>query len=371
MNALDEVYMAKAIQLAKQGHYTTHPNPRVGCVLVKDNVIVGEGFHIKAGEPHAERHALEMAGDKAQGATAYVTLEPCSHTGRTPPCADGLIEAKVARVVIGMQDPNPLVSGKGLEKLRQAGIEVHEIPILEASAKALNSGFIKRMQTNFPFVRCKMGMSIDGRTAMRNGESQWITGSDARQDVQFLRAQSSVILTGIGTALADDPSMNVRLTAEQLALPDGVEIRQPIKVLLDSQLLLPLDAKLLELSVPLWIFCGESVDMAKCKKLESQGAKIFSVAQNDNGLKLDLILSCLANEGINEVLVEAGAQLAGSFLQQDLVDELILYCAPVLLGDAARGLCHLPKIQHLSDKLAWRFSDVRLIGEDLRLTLTH
>ncbi|MCK5002367.1 MAG: bifunctional diaminohydroxyphosphoribosylaminopyrimidine deaminase/5-amino-6-(5-phosphoribosylamino)uracil reductase RibD [Gammaproteobacteria bacterium] len=346
--------MQRAIRLAQKGLYSTDPNPRVGCVLVKDNKIVGEGWHQKAGEPHAEVLALRQAGNEAKAATAYVTLEPCSHTGKTPPCAEALVEADVSRVVVAMQDPNPLVAGQGLKRLQDSGITV-ESGLMEAQARALNPGFIKRMETGLPYVRVKMAMSLDGRTAMASGESQWITGDAARRDVQLLRARSSAVLTGIGTVLSDDPSMNVRLTAEEL---DVDEVRQPLQVVLDSALRFPAKAKIAEVN-------GDVVIMTTSK---NDVANAVQVEEKDGHVDLKAALKFLAEKEINEIHVEAGAILSGAFLQQQLVDEIVVYMAPHIMGDEARGLFALPGLSEMKDRISLDIQDVRMLGKDLRIT---
>ncbi len=368
MSAEDRRFMARAIRLARKGLYTTHPNPRVGCVLVKDGKIVGEGFHLRAGEPHAERLAIAAAGAEAKGATAYVTLEPCCHHGRTPPCTDGLIEAGVSRVVTAMQDPNPLVAGEGLERLRQAGIQV-ECGLLEQEAAALNPGFIKRMRQGLPHVRCKLAMSLDGRTAMASGESKWITDEAARLDVQRLRARSSAIVTGIGTVLADDPSLNVRLEPEELPeLPPGVELGQPVRVVFDSHLRMPVDAKMLTLPGVTVIICCSERDPAKRSKLEAAGALVVRRPVGSECVELHSVFEYLASQEINEVLVEAGPVLAGSLLTEGLVDELVIYMAPHLMGDGGRGLFHLPGLEKMQDRIDLDITDVRSVGRDIRIT---
>lgn len=353
----DAIYMARAIGLAKKGLYTTDPNPRVGCVLVKDNVVIGEGWHVKAGQGHAEIEALKAVSD-AKGATAYVTLEPCSHHGRTPPCCDALIKAGVSRVVAAMQDPNPLVAGRGLERLKAAGIEV-SCSILEQDAQALNRGFIKRMTENRPFVRSKLAMSLDGRTAMASGESKWITSAEARSDVHKLRAQSSAILTGISTVLADDPALNARL---------GDEVVQPIRVVLDSQLKMPVTARMASLSGrSLILTCSQ--DKQRRQALQQAGFEVYGLAENEGRLDLNAVLDFLASQQINEVLVEAGAVLNGALLAENLVDEWIVYMAPCVLGDQGRGLFTVPGLQQMSDKKCFHLRDVRQVGPDLKLTL--
>lgn len=350
--------MARAISLAKRGIYTTDPNPRVGCVLVRDNVIIGEGWHVKAGQGHAEVEALKTVAD-ARGATAYVTLEPCSHQGRTPPCCDALIKAGVVRVVAAMQDPNPLVAGRGLERLKAAGIEV-SCGLLEQDAQALNRGFIKRMTENRPFVRSKLAMSLDGRTAMASGESKWITSAEARADVHRLRAQSSAILTGISTVLADDPALNARLEDE---------IVQPVRVVLDSQLRMPVTAQMANSpGRSLILTCQQ--DERRWQPLLQAGFEVYGLAGYQGRLDLHAVLNFLAGQQVNEVLVEAGAVLNGALLAENLVDEWIVYMAPCVLGDRGRGLFTVPGMRQMSDRKNFHLRDVRQIGPDLKLTLT-
>jgi diaminohydroxyphosphoribosylaminopyrimidine deaminase/5-amino-6-(5-phosphoribosylamino)uracil reductase len=358
MNADDHRYMSRAVRLAVKGLYTTDPNPRVGCVIVKNGQIIGEGWHQWAGKPHAEIHALLQAGDNAEGSTVYVSLEPCSHHGKTPPCADALIKAKVARVVAAMQDPNPLVVGKGLQKLADAGIQVQS-GILQPQAEALNPGFIKRMRHKKPLVRCKLAMSIDGRTALANGESQWITGTEARRDVHHLRARSSAILTGINTVLADDPSLNVRL--------ESPDVLQPIRVVVDSQLRMPLDAKMLSLPGTTLIATVNN-DEQKIAQLQKRGAEVIVMDHRDGKVGLDVLLQHLADRQVNEIMVEAGPVLNGALLQQQLVDELVIYMAPCLLGDSAKGLFTLPGLQKMADRVELSINDVRAVGNDWRIS---
>jgi len=355
--------MQRALRLAQKGLYSTDPNPRVGCVLVKNENIVGEGGHQKAGEPHAEVLALKQAGDKAKNATAYVTLEPCSHTGKTPPCADALIQAGVSRVIVAMQDPNPLVAGQGLKRLQDAGIEV-ESGLMEVQASALNPGFIKRMETGLPYVRIKMAMSLDGRTAMASGESQWITGDAARQDVQLLRARSSAILTGIGTVLSDDPSMNVRVSAEELNVD---KIRQPVRVVLDSALRFPFSAKIAKVAGEVLVMTAVDVTAAN-SDVENRDCQFVQIAEKDGHVDLTAALKYLAEKEINEVHVEAGAILSGAFLQQQLVDEIVIYMAPHIMGDEAKGLFSLPGLSKMKDRISLNIQDVRMLGKDLRIT---
>lgn len=350
--------MAEALRLAWRGLHSTDPNPRVGCVLVRDGAVVGRGWHQRAGEPHAEVYALREAGVAARGATAYVTLEPCSHHGRTPPCAEGLIAAGVGRVVAAMVDPNPLVAGQGLARLRQAGIPA-ESGLLAGQAEALNPGFCKRMRSGLPWVRVKLAQSLDGRTAMASGESQWITAPAARADVQRLRARSSAILTGIGTLLADDPSLNVRLEGAW---------RQPLRVVLDSALRTPPTARLLGLPGSTLILTA-SGDSTRAAALATAGAELRQVATvSAGGLDLQAVLRLLGERQCNEVHVEAGATLSGALVAAGLVDELVVYVAPLLLGDGARGLLHLPGLQCMAEGIRLAVTDLREVGRDIRIT---
>ncbi|MEO9275209.1 bifunctional diaminohydroxyphosphoribosylaminopyrimidine deaminase/5-amino-6-(5-phosphoribosylamino)uracil reductase RibD [Marinomonas sp. 5E14-1] len=365
-----EYWMAKAIQLAKKGLYTTHPNPRVGCVLVNGDQSIGQGFHLKTGEGHAEVNALadakNNASDQITGATAYVTLEPCSHQGKTPPCADALIKAGVSRVVFGMQDPNPEVSGRGLEKLKKAGIEVIG-PVLEAECEAINLGFIKRMREGLPYVRVKLAMSLDGRTAMESGESQWITGSDARLDVQRLRAQSDAIVTGIGSVLTDNPSMTVRIDSDDQEV-DPKTVRQPLRVVMDTALSIVPEAKILYPTSQAYIFSiEEEIEEEHLDVLKKKGVTVrFSPPGEDGRLDLLDAMEQLADAGINEVLLETGSELAGGFLQAGLVDEIVVYMAPKLLGSSARPLFQLP-LETMDEAVELELKSVRQVGQDLRL----
>jgi diaminohydroxyphosphoribosylaminopyrimidine deaminase/5-amino-6-(5-phosphoribosylamino)uracil reductase len=354
-DARDSVWMARALQLAERGLYTTSPNPRVGCVLVKEDQIVGEGWHERAGQPHAEVHALRAAGEAARGATAYVTLEPCSHHGRTPPCADALIAAGVARVVVVVQDPNPQVAGEGIEKLRNAGIAV-ESGLMEAAARELNIGFFARMTRGTPWVRSKTGMSLDGRTALANGVSQWITGPAARRDVQHWRARSCAVLTGAGTVLADDPRLNVR---------EIETVRQPLRVILDNELQTQPSARMLKEEGVL-IYTAVK-DAAKIAALRQAGAAVEVLPDGAGQVDLPAVMCDLAQHGINEVLVEAGSTLNGALLRAGLVDELLLYVAPQLLGDAARGIAQLGELTALEQRIDLTWQDVRQVGADLRI----
>lgn len=346
--------MARALQLAAHGLYTTSPNPRVGCVIVKDGRIIGEGWHERAGTPHAEIHALQAAGEAARGATVYVTLEPCSHHGRTPPCAEALINAGVARVVAAMSDPNPLVAGGGISMLTLAGIQA-EVGLMEAEARALNPGFISRMTRQRPWVRLKTASTLDGKTALANGASQWITGEAARTDVQRLRARACAILTGSGTVLADNPRMNVR------DLDIG---RQPLRVVVDSTLRTPADAAIL----PALIACHHA-DPAARAALEQAGAEVIALPGTGGRVDLAALLVLLAQRGVNELHVEAGAALNGALIKAGLVDEWVAYMAPMAVGDAARGLFAMPPLATLADAARFKLADVRQIGDDLRLTL--
>ncbi|WP_115717448.1 bifunctional diaminohydroxyphosphoribosylaminopyrimidine deaminase/5-amino-6-(5-phosphoribosylamino)uracil reductase RibD [Gallaecimonas mangrovi] len=352
----DAIWMARAIKLAAKGRYTTEPNPAVGCVIVKNGEIVGEGWHQQAGTPHAEIHALNMAGANASGATAYVTLEPCAHYGRTPPCAEALVKAGVARVVAAMVDPNPKVAGKGLKILEDAGIKA-ESGLLEADARALNPGFLKKMETGLPYVRVKLAASIDGRTALNNGQSKWITGPEARSDVQRLRAMSGAIITGAGTVLADEPSLNVRLN--QFPEPYPLEqVRQPLRVVLDRRQRLGSDNGFFQVPTPAWVVSNHQdhrtfPDHVETLRLPEEG----------------FLTALLKKLPVNSVLIEAGAKLAGAFIAEGLVDELVLYQAPVVMGDQSRGLLALPVFSEMAQAPRFSIKDVRQVGDDIRLTL--
>ena len=353
-SAVDHAHMARALQLAARGLDTTTPNPRVGCVIVKDGRVVGEGWHERAGTPHAEIHALKAAGGAARGATVYVTLEPCSHHGRTPPCAEALVNAGVARVVAAMSDPNPLVAGGGISMLTLAGIRA-EIGLLETEARALNPGFISRMTRQRPWVRLKTASTLDGKTALANGASQWITGEAARADVQKLRARACAILTGSGTVLADNPRMNVR---------DFDIGRQPLRVIVDSTLRTPADAAIL----PALVACHHAAPAARAT-LAQAGAEVIELPGRDGRVDLPALLTRLAQRGVNELHVEAGAVLNGALLAAGLVDEWVAYVAPMAVGDGARGLFAHPPLATLADAARFSLADVRQLGDDLRLTL--
>ena len=357
----DHRYMAQAIRLAGKGLYTTDPNPRVGCVLVQGQEVVGEGWHVRAGAGHAEVHALQAAADRAKGATAYVTLEPCSHHGRTPPCCEALIEAGVSRVVVAMPDPNPRVAGEGLARLQAAGIAV-ESGLLQTQAEALNPGFLMRMREGRPYVRAKLAMSLDGRTAMASGESQWITAAAARHDVHRLRARSSAIVTGIGTVLHDDPSLTVRLPDDA-----GQYGELPLRVVLDSQLQMSPQAKMLSQSGPVRVMTLNA-ETPKAETLRAAGAEVIQVAAKGSRIDLAAMLRQLAADERNEVLLEAGATLSGAMLQAGLVDELVIYMAPLLMGDSACGLLHLPGLENMADRIELEITDIRAVGHDWRIT---
>ncbi|MGD8926301.1 MAG: bifunctional diaminohydroxyphosphoribosylaminopyrimidine deaminase/5-amino-6-(5-phosphoribosylamino)uracil reductase RibD [Thioalkalispiraceae bacterium] len=353
----DHQYMSRAIELARRGLYTTDPNPRVGCVIVNNGKVVGEGWHVRAGEAHAEVNALAQAGENAEGATVYVSLEPCCHQGKTPPCTDALINAKVERVVVAMQDPNPQVAGNGLQQLTNAGIFA-EVGLLEAAAHEVNPGFIQRMKTSRPYVRCKLAMSVDGRTAMQNGESKWITSEAARRDVHRLRARSSAIVTGAGTVLSDDPSMTARL--------EGIE-RQPLRIIIDTNLSTPVDAKILKQDGQAHILtCSDDEDSIDL--LVNAGAKVEQLPMLNNQVDLFAVMDYLNELQMNEVLLETGATLSGAMLDAQLIDELVIYMAPIVMGSEARGLFRLPNLQSMSERIELSLIESRMIGSDLRLT---
>lgn len=407
-NQDDFQYMSLAISLAKKGRFTTSPNPNVGCVIVKNEQILGQGFHIQAGDGHAEvnaiKHALSQqhsnqqnsqessqqnsSQNSIQGATVYVTLEPCSHTGKTPPCALALIKAKVARVVVGMQDPNPQVSGRGIQMLRDAGIQVNTGCLTQA-CEQLNLGFIKRMTQQRPFVQLKLGCSLDGRTAMQSGESQWITSPKARQDVQQYRAQACAILTGSGTVIADNPSLNVRENELNMRLCDvdypSHCIRQPLKVIIDNQHQITPEYKIIQQGEPVILVSNQDTNKSANQETHIQtSAQTSTLAQplkwpehvtfltlkkSGQHICLDELLEALAAMQINHIWVEAGAKLAGALMSQNCVDELILYQAPKLLGENSKGLVQIPTLTQLDQAIQWQYKDIRQIGDDLRLVL--
>lgn len=356
-SAEDHAHMARALRLAARGLYTTTPNPRVGCVIVQDGQVVGEGWHARAGEAHAEVHALRAAGARARGATVYVSLEPCSHYGRTPPCAHALIDAGVARVVAAMRDPNPQVAGRGIELLTLAGIRT-EVGLLEEAARELNIGFVSRMTRGRPWVRIKTAASLDGKTALLNGQSQWITGEAARRDVHRWRARACAVLTGVGTVLVDDPQLNVR----------GLNTsRQPLKVVLDSRLRTPPTARILQDGKTL-IVCQQA-QPERLEPLLAAGASVLELPGPGGRPDLGRLMDALAQRGVNELHVEAGATLNGALLAAGLVDEWLAYIAPVTLGHQARGLFDLPALTDMGARQGWRLREVQHVGADLRLRL--
>lgn len=347
--------MARALALAERGLETTTPNPRVGCVLAKEGKIVGEGWHARAGEAHAEVHALRAAGEHARGATAYVTLEPCAHHGRTPPCADALIAAGVTRVVAAMQDPNPQVAGQGLARLRAAGIDT-AVGLLQAQAHELNIGFVSRMTRGRPWLRLKTASSLDGKTALNNGISQWITGEAARHDGHRWRARACAVLTGIGTVRADDPQLTVRAVSAS---------RQPLRVLVDARLEVSTQARIL--ADGHCLIATATDDATKAAALRQRGVELLYLPDRYGKVDLPALLYELGRRGLNEVHVEAGRGLNGALLRAGCVDELLIYLAPTLLGEAAQGLFRLPELSALEDAIRLRIVDLRLVGEDLRL----
>jgi diaminohydroxyphosphoribosylaminopyrimidine deaminase/5-amino-6-(5-phosphoribosylamino)uracil reductase len=357
-SAKDREFMQRSLQLAEQGMFGAHPNPMVGCVLVRDDEIVGEGWHARAGEAHAEVIAIGDAGDKARGATAYVTLEPCSHHGKTPPCCDALIEAGIAQLVIAHQDPNPKVDGKGIERLQAAGLTVRS-GLMRQEARHLIAGFLSRIERRRPRVQLKIACSLDGRIAMANGQSQWITGVEARLDVQRLRARAGAVMTGIGTVLADDPSLTVR---EAKFNPYD---RQPLRVVLDSDLRMSPQAKMLALAGATVIFCSTDVN---AQALSNAGAELVSVSGRDGLLDLSLVLQELADRGVNDLLVEAGPTIAGQLVEQDLVDEFVIYQAPHILGSETMGMFSTPSWNELADRQSLAITDVAQVGDDTRIT---
>jgi len=355
-SAADHAYMARALRLAERGLYTTTPNPRVGCVIVRDGRVVGEGWHARAGSPHAEVIALRQAGAAARGATVYVSLEPCSHYGRTPPCAHALIDAGVARVVAAVRDPNPQVAGRGIELLTLAGIRA-EVGLLEQEARELNIGFFSRMTRGRPWVRIKTAASLDGKTALENGASKWITGEAARADVHRWRARACAILTGVGTVRADDPRMNAR----------GIDTpRQPIKVVVDSRLATPPSARILAGGA--LIACAQAEHARRCE-LKAVGAEVIELPDANGRVDLDRLLTELGRRGVNEVHVEAGATLNGALLAGGWVDEWLAYVAPTVLGHRARGLFELPALADMSARRDFVLHELKHLGEDLRLLL--
>ncbi|ULJ64582.1 bifunctional diaminohydroxyphosphoribosylaminopyrimidine deaminase/5-amino-6-(5-phosphoribosylamino)uracil reductase RibD [Wielerella bovis] len=354
----DEQYMRRTLDLAWQGRFSTSPNPRVGCVIAQGEQIVGVGFHVRAGEPHAEVHALRQAGELARGATAYVTLEPCSHYGRTPPCAKGLIEAGVARVVAAMQDPNPLVAGKGLAMLAQAGITV-QYGLLADEARALNRGFLSRIERQRPFVRVKIAASLDSKTALADGRSFWITGAAARHDVQILRAESCAILTGIGTILADNPRLNVREIAT---------IRQPIRIVLDTHFRLPESANVIQDGGKTWVITLTDTPDWVAKY---SNVRVFRQPENlSQQINLPELWQTLAQENIGELMIEAGATLSSAAIAADCVDEIVLYQSPKILGETGKNAFRLPEnAAILAREADWRTVSLQTLGDDMKWVL--
>ena len=353
-------YMAHALKLAERGLYTTDPNPRVGCVIVRDDKIVGEGWHQYVGQPHAEIHALKAAGKLAHGATVYVTLEPCCHYGLTPPCTDALIRMGVRRVVIAMKDPNPVVSGNGIQELIQAGIKV-ESGVLQSSAEALNPGFISRMRKGRPFVRCKLAMSLDGRTAMASGESRWITSPAARRDVHLLRARSSAIITAINTVLSDDPLLTVRDV-------DIDEYMQPLRIVVDTRLRIPETAKILTQDGKTIIATGSHDTEVTSQIVQHDDVEVFQFPLKGRHVDLTALMDALTIQQVNEVLVEAGPTLSSGMLTAGLIDELIIYMAPHLMGSTAQPLFQLPGLSEMVDRIELNITDMRAVGKEWRIT---
>jgi diaminohydroxyphosphoribosylaminopyrimidine deaminase/5-amino-6-(5-phosphoribosylamino)uracil reductase len=354
-SAADHQHMALALQLAARGLDTTSPNPRVGCVIVRQGEIVGEGWHERAGGAHAEIHSLRRAGEASRGATVYVTLEPCNHHGRTPPCTDALITAGVTRVVVAMTDPNPRVSGSGLARLQGHGIEV-AVGLMESQARELNPGFISRMECGRPWVRTKIAASLDGATALKNGISQWITGDAARLDVQRWRARCCAVLTGVGTVIADDPQLNVR------ELDIG---RQPLRVIVDSRLRMPPEARVLHGGGALVVCCDDTTSQASA--LRATGAEVLALPGDDNRVDLAALLEELALREVNELHVEAGAKLNGELLRLRLVDELLMYFAPTLLGASSLGMFDLPELSGMAQRIDLDILTMDRVGQDIRI----
>jgi diaminohydroxyphosphoribosylaminopyrimidine deaminase/5-amino-6-(5-phosphoribosylamino)uracil reductase len=356
-SSVDHAHMAQALRLAERGAYTTRPNPMVGCVLAHGDVVVGEGFHVRKGGPHAEVHAMQLAGERARGATAYVTLEPCAHHGSTPPCADAFIAAGVARVVVACRDPFPQVDGQGIELMRAAGIGV-DLGLMEPAARALNRGFFSRIERGRPWVRVKLAMSLDGRTALRDGDSKWITCEAARNDAHRWRARAGALLTASGTVLADDPQLTVRLD-------DGSEFEPPLRVVLDVGLATPARSRILDASAPTLFIHAPDVKLSDPFRHRDR----FAVAAPKGRFDLAAVLQELARRGINEIQVEAGATLAGGLLRAGLVDELLLYVAPLLLGEHGRPLFAGVEPLNMTERLGFRLVETRHVGTDIRLRL--
>jgi diaminohydroxyphosphoribosylaminopyrimidine deaminase/5-amino-6-(5-phosphoribosylamino)uracil reductase len=369
-DALDHQYMSRALQLAGRGLYTTQPNPRVGCVIVHNKRVLGEGWHQYAGGPHAEIAALQKAGVDTEGSTVYVTLEPCAHQGKTPPCTEALIAHRPARVAVAMQDPNPLVNGSGIQRLREAGIQV-DVGLMGAQAAALNPGFITRMQSQRPYIRLKQGTSLDGGTALANGKSQWISGENSRIDVHRLRARSSAIMTGVDTVLNDNPAMTIRLESlavmGELEADAGSHIKQPLRIIIDSGLRIPADARVLKLPGDVLIVTV-SDDRGAQARLSNDHVEVVRLPPDENG-KPDLhdLMSVLAAGQVNELLVECGGRLAGALLTRKLVDEIVLYVAPCLLGSDARGLFDIAPLSSMQERIELDIQEIRMIDRDIRI----
>ena len=361
----DHAYMAQALRLASKGMYTTRSNPRVGCVIVKQGEVIGQGFHVAPGQAHAEINALGSCINGAEDATVYVTLEPCSHQGKTPPCIDALLNAKISKVVSAMRDPNPLVNGKGLEFLSSNGVKT-ACNILEHQAHELNKGFVKRMVNGRPYVTVKSAISLDGKTALQSGESKWISSEESRIDVQKLRARSCAIMTGIGTVLVDDPNLTVRLNQKELGIDENFQ--QPKRIIIDTQLRIPVEAKILKTPEDVIIYTATS-DNEKCERLVQRDITVVQVSKSNSKVDLTAVMKDLADREINELFVEAGSSLLGKLVEEELVDEMILFIAPHMLGDASRGLINSKPIKTMQDRINFEIDQVRRIGKDLKLIL--
>ncbi|MFD2445944.1 bifunctional diaminohydroxyphosphoribosylaminopyrimidine deaminase/5-amino-6-(5-phosphoribosylamino)uracil reductase RibD [Bacillus sp. CGMCC 1.16607] len=357
---MDQYFMKMALDLAATAKGKTNPNPVVGALLVKDGVIVGSGLHRKAGEPHAEVHAFRMAGDHAKGATLYVTLEPCSHFGKTPPCANLVKESEVSRVVVAMQDPNPQVAGRGINLLREAGIEV-EVGVLEAEAKVLNERFIHNMITKTPYVISKVAMTLDGKIATYNGHSKWITGEESRHNVHRLRNEVDAILVGIGTVMADDPMLTTRLETGG---------KNPIRVVLDSKLRISLEAKITDCTeAQTWIVTKEGIDSEKLQALKEKGVEIIFIPKTDSGLDLTTLMEKLYEKGVTDLLVEGGSEINGSFLRAGLIDKFFIYMAPKILGGKGSLTPFTgDDVEHMDEALDVSIHSIEHFGEDICMT---
>ncbi len=363
-NTNDEAYMAEALQLATSGLYTTRTNPRVGCVIVKNDEIVGRGYHVSPGAPHAEVMALESTKD-TEDATVYVTLEPCSHHGKTPPCTEALVAAKVSRVVAAITDPNQVVNGKGIEYLQNHGIKA-EVNLLAGEASELNKGFFKRMQSAKPYVTVKSAISLDGKTALQSGESKWISCEQSRTDVQKLRARSCAIMTGIDTVLADDPNLTVRITPSELGIKSAFQ--QPKRIILDTDLRISPNAKVLQNGEEVLIYtCADENE--KSNVLKRSSIEVIQIKKTNGHVDLEAVMNDLGSRGYNEILIEAGATLVGSLLEHKLVDEMIVYMAPHMMGNASLSMASLDSIQNMQDRIEFDYCQIRKIGIDIKLQL--